>query len=165
YVLLHPGASAQARRYPPERFGEVARLLGAAGQQVLLTGVEREAALLEAARAEAPEAAFLAARTTLPEYAALVARAALVVCNNSLPLHLADATGTPLVVLYSGTDRESEWEPRAVPARLLRRPTACAPCRLFECPIGLPCLDIPPREVAEAALALLEPVVARVGAV
>src|SRR3712207_3216226 len=34
YVLLHPGASAQARRFPPDRFGQVARLLVERGRQV-----------------------------------------------------------------------------------------------------------------------------------
>ena len=155
FVLLHPGASATARRYPPERFGAVARLLAERGQQVLVTGVERERELLDAVRAEAPGVPQLVGRTTLAEYAALVERAAVVICNNSLPLHLADAAGTPLVVLYSGTEWESQWEPRKVLARLLRRPTACQPCYRFACPIGLPCLDIPPAEVAEATLALL----------
>ncbi|MDQ5852427.1 MAG: glycosyltransferase family 9 protein, partial [Chloroflexota bacterium] len=130
FVLLHPGASAQARRYPPERFGAVARLLAEQGRPVLVTGVEREAALLEAVRQQAPDVPFLIGRTALPEYAALVERAALVMCGNTLPLHLADAVGTPMVVLYSGTDYESQWQPRVAPARLLRRPTQCHPCYL-----------------------------------
>ena len=41
---------------------------------------------------------------SIQEFAALVARASAVVCGNTLPMHLADATGTPVVALYSGTD-------------------------------------------------------------
>lgn len=156
FVLLHPGASARARRYPPERSGAVARLLAGRGWPVLVTGVEREAAIVQAVVAWAPGARPLVGRTTLAEYAALVERAALVICGNTLPLHLADATGTPVLVLYSGTDWEEQWRPRATPARLLRRPTPCHPCYLFECPIGQPCLDISPEEVVEAAEWLLE---------
>jgi ADP-heptose:LPS heptosyltransferase len=155
FVLLHPGASALARRYAPERFGVVARMLGARGWQVLVTGVEREAALVEAVLADAPHARALLAQTTLAEYAALLRRAALVVCNNTLPMHLADAVRTPMVVLFAGTELEEQWRPRTAPARLLRRPTPCQPCYLFRCPIGHPCLDIPPEEVAEAASLLL----------
>jgi hypothetical protein len=99
----------------------------------------------------------------LAEHAALVEAASVVICNNSLPLHLADACRTALVVLYSGTEWESQWEPRASHSVLLRRPTPCQPCYLFECPIGLPCLDIDPSEVAEAALALLQPAGVAVG--
>lgn len=155
FVLVHPGASAQARRYPAERYGAVTQLLLARGWPVAVTGIERERALISVVMRQAPAAINLAGEMTLGDYAALVERAALVICNNTLALHLADAVGTPLVVLYSGTDREEQWQPRAVHARLLRRPTPCQPCYLFECPIGQPCLDIPPAEVVAAAEALL----------
>jgi ADP-heptose:LPS heptosyltransferase len=155
FVLLHPGASAQARRYPPERFGMAARLLGEAGWPVLVTGVAREQALVEATLAQAPRARGLVGGTSLAEYAALLEQAALVLCPNTLPMHLADALGTPAVVLFAGTELEEQWQPRTTPARLLRVPTHCQPCYLFQCPIGLPCLDIAPETVAEAALELL----------
>ncbi len=122
---------------------------------MLVTGVERERPVVEAVLAAAPEARGLLGRTTLAEYAALVERAALVVCGNTAPLHFADALGTPLVVLYSGTDYEGQWRPRAVPHRLLRVPTPCHPCYLFQCPIGQPCLDIAPAEVVAAVEGLL----------
>jgi len=150
FMLLHPGASAKARRYSPERFGQVAHLLVQKGWPVLVTGVEREAELLETVREQAPKASYLIGGTSLAEYAALVERATLVICNDTLPMHLADAVGTPEVVLFSGTDYEEQWRPRTVPHRLLRRATPCHPCYLFECPIGLPCLDIAPQEVVEA---------------
>ena len=155
FALLHPGASAQARRYPAERYAAVARLLRRRGLPVLLTGVEREAPVVEAVLADAPETPALVGRTSLDEYAALIERAAAVVCGNTLPMHLVDALQTPAVVLFSGTDHEAAWRPRSTLVRLLRRPTPCHPCYLFQCPISLPCLDIPPDEVAEAVLALL----------
>ena len=158
FLLVHPGASAQARRYPVERFGIVARLLTRRGWPILVTGVEREAVLLAELMQHAPDARCLVGGATLAEYAAMVERAALVICNDTLPMHLADAVGTPEVVLFSGTDYEEQWRPRATAHRLLRRPTSCHPCYLFECPIGLPCLDISPEEVVENCDAVLEEV-------
>jgi len=155
FVLLHPGASAAARRYPARRFGKIAHLLTERGWSVLVTGVAREEGLVSAVLEQAPAARALLDTTDLGQYAALIERAALVICNDTLPLHLADALGTPLVALFSGTDLESQWEPRSTPHTLLRRPTPCHPCYLFECPIGLPCLDIDPREAVDAALSLL----------
>ncbi|MBK9714676.1 MAG: glycosyltransferase family 9 protein [Kouleothrix sp.] len=155
FVLIHPGASAQARRYPPERSGDMARLLCERGRQVLVTGVERERALVETVLARAPDARCLLGGTSLPEYAALVERAALVICGNTLPLHLADALMTPALALYSGTDYDEQWRPRFTRSRLLRRPTPCYPCYLFQCPIGQPCLDIEPEEVVEEAESLI----------
>ena len=155
FILLHPGASASARRYPAERFGDVARYLTRSVLPVLVTGVERESAQIEELKQHAPDVHCLVGGTTLSEYAALVERAALVICNDSLPMHLADAVGTPAVVLFSGTDYEEQWRPRSIRYRLLRRHTACHPCYLFECPIGLPCLAIAPEKVIEAVEALL----------
>ena len=155
YVVLHPGASAKARRYPADRFGKVASMLNEHGRQVLVTGVEREAALLQEVQHYAPDVAILTVKATLSQYAALIERAKLVICNDTLPMHLADAVRTPAVVLFSGTDYEEQWRPRSTLSRLLRRPTPCHPCYLFECPIGLPCLDITPEEVVATVDALL----------
>ena len=155
YILLHPGASAQARRYPAEQYGALARLLTRRGWEVVVTGVEREAALIEEVYERAPKVRCPAGTASLPAYAALVERARLVICNDTLPMHLADAVQTPVVVLFSGTDLEEQWRPRVTRARLLRRPTSCHPCYLFECPIGLPCLDIPPEEVIETVEEML----------
>ena len=155
FTLIHPGASAEARRYPPERMGEVAHLLRRRGWQVLITGVEREAEIIQQVRSRAPGARCLIGQTTLAQYAALVEQAALVICNDTLPMHLADAVGTPLVTLFSGTDLESQWRPRTVDACLLRQPTECHPCYRFTCPIGLPCLDIAPSDVVRAAERML----------
>lgn len=157
YVVVAPGASCAARRYPAERFGQVARDLASdLSMPVVVVGSEREAALVGSVVAAAgPGAVALAGRTSVPELAALVASAALVVCNNSGPLHLADAFARPLVVLYSGTDVETQWAPRSSPARILRRHTDCTPCYRFDCPIGLECLDVPADDVAAAACHLL----------
>ena len=120
------------------------------------TGTEHEAPLIEEVCERAPRVRCLIGATSLPGFAALVERARLVICNDTLPMHLADAVRTPVVVLFSGTDLEEQWRPRATRARLLRRSTPCHPCYLFECPIGLPCLDIPPEEVIETVEDLLE---------
>lgn len=155
FVVLHPGASAEARRYSPERAGDVARGLTERGYHVLITGVEREAAIVATVAGRAPVARPLVGGTTLAEYAALVERATLVICGNTLPLHLADAVGTPVLALYSGTDFESQWRPRLTPTRILRQPTPCYPCYLFRCPIGQPCLDLDPVTVVTEAEAML----------
>lgn len=155
FVLFHPGASAQARRYPIDRVGAVARLLNDRGWPVLVTAVEREAELVAEITLQAPATRSLVGSTTLAEYAALVERSALVICGNTLPLHLADALERPVLGLYSGTDYENQWRPRFTRSQLLRVPTPCHPCYLFACPIGMPCLDISPEEVVATAETLL----------
>ena len=154
-AVLHPGASARARRYPAERYGKIAAMLRARGWHVLLTGSERETDQLDTVCAAAGQMLPRLTDLTIQEYAALIARSSVVVCGNTLPLHLADATGTPVVTLYSGTDEISQWQPRYVPARILQNPVPCSPCYLFDCPIGTPCLDIAPADVIRSIEALV----------
>jgi ADP-heptose:LPS heptosyltransferase len=158
YLLLSPWASCTARTYFIDRFATAARQLSQrTGWPVLVTGAvrdqERAGPLLAALDSHGVN---LVGATTIPELAALVANARLVLTNDSLPMHLADATQTPSVVLYSGTEYESQWQPRHSPFRLLRRPTPCSPCYAFTCPYNLECLDIPPEEVVAAGLELLD---------
>jgi ADP-heptose:LPS heptosyltransferase len=157
FVVIHSGASCASRRYPSERFADVGRILRRSlSWPLVLTGSAREADAVRALELDiGPGAVSIAGETSLAEFAAIVDRATIVVTNNTLTMHLADALGTPSVVLFSGTEREEQWRPRATTARLLRRPTTCSPCYRFECPFNLECLDLSPREVAAEVLQLV----------
>lgn len=161
FILLAPGASCSARRYDPARFASVAHMLARrTGLPHIIVGSPREARILEpvVALARTPgleNVKSIVGLTSVPELAAIIQRAGLVIANNSASLHIADAFGRPMVILYSGTELESQWRPRNAPARLLRRPTPCSPCYTFECPYAMECLDIPPQEVVSTALEML----------
>jgi len=157
FILLNPWTTCQSRNYDPNRFAVAARQLSEiTGWSVIVTGVEKDrdraSPLLEALGNCAIN---LIGKTSLLELANLVAKAQLVLTNNTSTMHLADATQTPMVVLFAGTERESQWCPRHAPVRLLRRPTVCSPCYAFTCPYQLECLDIPPETVVAVALDLL----------
>ncbi len=156
YLMVHPGASCQARRYPLERFGAVARLLARrTGLPVFLVGSAREARELEDVAAASPGVISVAGRTRVEDLAAAVSQASLVICNDSLTMHLSAALNVPSLVLFSGTDMESQWRSPYAPATLLRRETWCSPCYLFECPYGLECLEFTPEEVVSVAERML----------
>jgi ADP-heptose:LPS heptosyltransferase len=111
-TIVHPGAGAGARRWPPERFAAVARARAAEGRRTVVTGGRGERQLAgEVARlAELPSSAVLAGRTGLSDLAALVAAAELVVCGDTGMAHLATALRTPSVVLF-GPVSPSRWGP------------------------------------------------------
>lgn len=158
FIVMAPGASCSARSYAPERFSEAADLITReTGLPILIVGGERDVELGRqvASACEPGRACSLAGETSIPDLAAVIARAQLVMCNNSGPMHIADAFERPQVVLYSGTDYESMWRPRRSPAVLLRRETDCSPCFAFRCPYGHECLSIQPAEVAREAGRLL----------
>ncbi|GII56809.1 glycosyl transferase [Planotetraspora thailandica] len=100
-VIVHPGAAAGARRWPPDRFARVAAELERRGRRVVITGGLHERALAHGvcALARLPADRMLAGLTGLPELAALVGRAALVVCGDTGVSHLAAGLGTPSVVV------------------------------------------------------------------
>ena len=157
YILLNPWTSCQSRNYAIDRFAIAAQQLAdKTGYRVVVTGVagdrSHSAPLLEPLGATAID---LIGHTTLSELAALIANAKLMVSNNTSTMHLADATRTPSVILFAGTEYESQWQPRHTAARLLRQPTECSPCYAFTCPFNLECLDLAPEAVVEAGLALL----------
>lgn len=158
YALLSPWASALARTYPTGRFAEVARRLAArTGLAVVVTGDRRHLACSgKFTYAASPGVKSAIGQTTARELAALAKGAALLLTNNSYTMHLADALGVPAVILYSGTEYESQWRPRSTPHRLLRNPTACSPCYAFTCPSRMECLDIAPGDIVEAAVGLLD---------
>lgn len=153
-AVLHPGASAAARRYRSGGYADAARMFIESGWQVVVTGTDREAETVNDVVRDVPGAVVMLGNTTLRQYAALIEAATVVVCGNTLPLHLADAVRTPVVALYAGTDLETQWKPRYTGRAILRRPTLCYPCYRFDCQIGHPCLDIAAEEIVAAAYKL-----------
>lgn len=111
-VVIHPGGGDVTRRWPPERFAEVARAMVAEGRRVVVTGNrnERPMALLVAAQAKLPARQVLAGRTSLRELAGLVAGAGLTVSADTGVAHLATAYGTPSVVIF-GPGSPGRWGP------------------------------------------------------
>lgn len=111
-TVVHPGAAYPARRWPAQRFAEVARRLAAGGHDVVLTGAAGELDRCEEVRrsADLPPGAVLAGHTDLAALAALVAHARLVVCGDTGVAHLASAYGTPSVLLF-GPTAPARWGP------------------------------------------------------
>ncbi|MFI9503949.1 glycosyltransferase family 9 protein [Nocardia sp. NPDC052566] len=102
HVVIHPGAGAPARQWPPERFAAVAAALWESGRPVVVTGTATELPLARevAERAGLPETATVAGELTLRQLAATVAGAALVVSGDTGVGHLATAFGTPSVLVF-----------------------------------------------------------------
>ncbi|MGN2637578.1 glycosyltransferase family 9 protein [Nocardia takedensis] len=118
-VVVHVGAGAPARRWPPDRFAAVLRHLLVLGRDVVITGdeFERDLALGVAARAGLPVSRVLAGQQNLVELAATVAEASLVICGDTGVANLATAFGTRTVLLYGPTP--PRWG--GPPAHLLGR--------------------------------------------
>jgi len=156
WIALHPGASAESRRYPAEAFAAVAAGLVQRGHAVVLLGGAGDADLVARVQAESGEPVPALAGTTVAELAAALSLADVVVANNSGPMHLAAAVGTPVVALYALTN--PQHTPWRVPHRLLNHDVPCGYCYRSTCPERHhDCLRrVRPDAVVRAACELLD---------
>ncbi|MFT4040783.1 MAG: glycosyltransferase family 9 protein [Thermomicrobiales bacterium] len=161
-VVVHPGCSMPARTYPWPMFAEaIALLVQQHGARVVITGVASERPLAEAIcdalpPEVRPRVTSAAGDLPFPAFAALIAAADLTITNNTGPMHMAAALGTPVVALFALTNPPEQWGPWRVPHRLLYREVPCRLCYSRICPTDHACLvGVPPAEVAAAAGELL----------
>jgi ADP-heptose:LPS heptosyltransferase len=114
YVMFVPGGSAHRpeKRWPVEKYGELARILYSKGFDIVIIGGVQETPLAHAIQREVPRARDLTGRTDFARIAVLGAKAALAVGNDTGPLHLAAAAGAPTVVLFSSASDPALSAPR-----------------------------------------------------
>jgi heptosyltransferase-2 len=94
----------------------------------------------------------LAGQTTLRELAGALKCCRLLLTNDSGPMHLAAAVGTPVVALFGSTAPEMTGPILAAGAQVLRAPgIPCAPCFRRDCPIDFRCMRGIAREAVVAA--------------
>lgn len=159
YHVFVPGAEyGPAKRWPAQRFAELARQLDA---PVLLLGSTKEAALGEeiAALAGGAGCRNLAGATSLAEAFALIAAARDVITNDTGLMHVAAALDVPQVAVF-GSSSPLHTPPLSDKAQVVwlkndpayQPPLDCAPCFERTCPLGhLRCLqDITPQHVLTA---------------
>ena len=103
FAILNPGAGWGAKRWPAERYGEVARGLADLGMRSILNYGPGEEGLVRAAEAASVGTA-RAMSCTLTGLIALTQRARLFVGGDTGPLHLAAALQIPVVAIYGPTD-------------------------------------------------------------
>ena len=136
FVALAPGSIWGTKRWPG-----YAALAAALDGPVVVVGGREDAPLAEAVVAAAPGHAYSAAGTLgLRASAALIARAAALVTNDSAPLHLATAVGTPIVAVFGPTVPAFGFGPRGARDLVVEHASlACRPCSAHGpqvCPLG-----------------------------
>jgi len=99
-VGLFPGAGHPSRRWPLERFAELADFLARNDQlRILVFLGPEERSLVQDIRRRFPPTTLVLDKLTIPQVAAAQARLAVFVSNDTGPMHIASAVGTPVVLL------------------------------------------------------------------
>jgi lipopolysaccharide heptosyltransferase I len=122
FAILNPGAGWGAKRWPAERYGQVARALAMCGVQSVVNYGPGEEDLALAAET-ASEGAARAFQCSISELIALTRRARLFIGGDTGPLHLAAALRVPVVAIFGPTDPARNG-PYGTPSIVLRNPAS-----------------------------------------
>ena len=151
FALLNPGGAWPNKRWPPERFGTLARhLRDRHGLMSAVTWGPGEAQLASRVVETSGGAAVVAPETTIGDLAVLAREAVLMVTGDTGPLHLAAAVRTPIVGIYGPTDpkRNGPWTEADVS---VSRFDVCQCHHRRQCRAAAWCLDsVAVEEVAAA---------------
>lgn len=151
-VGINPGASyGSAKCWLPERFREVTeRLLCDKDVYVVYFGDQTSASLVkEICQGLSSRVINLAGMTSLRELASVISNCDVLLTNDSGPMHIADAIGTPIVALFGSTSEVVTGPYRS--GTLIHKHVPCSPCYQRTCPIDFRCMkQIEADEVYEA---------------
>ncbi len=159
-IALAPGARWETKRWPEKNYRHLAEKYTSDGYGVLVVGGDSEREIC--ARVAAGTTAVNACGSlSLMETAAALRKASVLVTNDSAPLHIAEAVGTPVVALFGPTVRQFGYFPLNEKSVVLEKDLDCRPCSrngARQCHIeNRDCLDtIDSREVLEAVSQVLE---------
>jgi len=157
-VSIHAGAGNIHKQWTTDGFAEVADWLSARGFQVIFVGADRDLDKIHAVMSALNLKAYnLGDKLSLGELMALFEMSSLFLGNDSGPMHLAAAIGTPVVALFGPVD-DNRWRPLSTNSIVLRGHEPCEDCRVRRqhCH-DAPCItQLSPESVKEAIGELLE---------
>ena len=112
FVCIHPGGRLPLKRWPEERYAALCdRLTGELQSRIVLLGSNAECEIVDRIISRVRHRpTSLAGKLDLRQLAAVLAEAALLVCNDSGPMHIATAMGTQVAAIF-GPSKPSETRP------------------------------------------------------
>jgi heptosyltransferase-2 len=161
-VAVNPGASCPSKRWAPKNFAFVCD--GLAGAYKTRTIIVSDEGNSEHARQVAESMRYepvnLSGKTSIGELAALLSKCTLFISNDSGPVHIACAVGTPVISIFGRKDpglSPKRWGPIGAGHIVFHKDVGCDICLAHNCRAGFKCLKaITPTEVLEAAKRIIE---------
>jgi len=134
-IGIHVSAGREVKQWPVERFRDVARVLQERGAALVFTGSADDRAMVDAVRASLnPQSVLdLTGRVDVPVLASVIARLDLLLTVDTGPMHLASATGTPIVAIFGPSD-PARYAPTGPRDCVVRVDLPCSPCNRIRQP-------------------------------
>lgn len=147
WIVFHPAASCPSKIWSPFRFAELIRRLGEEKKfHGLLIGARSDRALVEKVKAASAPVPVtdLSGQLNLGMLAALLERSALLISNDSGPVHIAAALARPVISIFGRNQpglSPARWRPLGPQSRFLWKDVGCTECLAHLCQIHFLCLD------------------------
>ncbi|MFH1552088.1 MAG: lipopolysaccharide heptosyltransferase II [Candidatus Omnitrophota bacterium] len=160
-IAVHAGASCPSKRWFPERFARVADILGEKYQcDIVLVGGDDTAEYSGiVASAMKHKVTDLTGMLLVGELAELISRCKIFISNDSGPVHVAVAVGTPAVAIFGRKESglsPGRWGPLGERDAVLHKPAGCEVCLAHNCERDFACLKaITVEDVVEASEKIL----------
>src|SRR3989338_1555028 len=136
FVGFHIGAGYPSKLWAPEKYGVlIKRLHDDFDTRAILVGGEEDREIIAETESIIRDAGVinLAGRTNIKETAAIIERCSLFIGNDSAPVHIAAAVGTPVIVIFSAVNNPVQWKPFADNVICITKDLPCRFCEKFEC--------------------------------
>lgn len=152
-VGLHPGAKDRFKQWPPSHFIAIGnKLKEELGCTIVVTGTPAEKSLVQHVAQSIEGAIGIYEGLSIAGLGALISRLSLYITNDTGPLHIACATQTPTIALFTPTDPFLCGPYYAPHVTVVQKKPTCFPCIKKKCGDPFCMLQISPSEVIEMAL-------------
>lgn len=144
-LALHPAASCPSKVWPNERFAQVAdKLVQQYGFKVLVICGPKDLALAEGVIKQMRSLAInLSGKTSVSQLASVLKRCNLFISNDSGPVHIAAAVGTPVISIFGRNQAglsPARWGPTGKKDKILHKEVGCIECLAHNCVKEFTCL-------------------------
>ena len=161
WIAINASARWETKRWPPQHFAEAADQLSQAHALpiVFIGGVAERPEALAVMALMRTKAVDLTGQTPVGLLPSLLRKAAVLITNDSGPMHIAAAVGTPVVALFGPTDPRRTG-PYGQGHLVLSQTVDCSPCFRRDCTraVRLECLtEVKPDQVVRAVQQQLAP--------
>jgi ADP-heptose:LPS heptosyltransferase len=156
FIVLHPGAQNLFKQWPIECFVSLGKKLREKFPYALIiSGSSGEKALVKAVSHAIADSYPLCGSLALRPFASLLQKAALVIANDTGPMHLSLAVGTQTIGIFAATDPAICGGFKSPYLSVFHKPATCKPCLKKKCREPFCLLQISSEEVFEKAQQLL----------
>lgn len=134
-IALNTGGTWPTKRWTTEGFAHLGDVLNREYGKVIFVGSAGDLVRVEEiVKLMKTKPVIAAGKTTLKELAALLDRCDLVISNDSGPVHVAAAVGTPTITIFGPSD-DVKYRPLGEKHKIVKTRIDCRPCGEHQCPL------------------------------